>query len=207
VVRLHALEKVEVFKRNQASPARIYSVDPIQQVRIQHARDAVKKILLKFKSDYVSTAHSMKTVVELGCNTADVSGPISMGHICHAWEISPQCVEYVARNFPWVKLHIEDIETATPMACDLLILCEILEHLTDPNELVKRWLPQTRYALISSPLRGDLETDLSGGEHVFSFEEEDFQNFVRIGGHEVVEQKAFAMGSYVIKMLVSKRKE
>ena len=207
MVRLHALEKVEVFKRNQASPARVYAVDPIQQVRIQHARDAVKKILLKFKSEYVSTAHSMKTIVELGCNTADISGAYSMGHVCHAWEISPQCVEYVARNFPWVKLHIEDIETATPMPCDLLILCEILEHLTDPNELVKKWLPQARYAVISSPLNGDLEVDLSAGEHVFSFTDEDFQNFVRICGHEVIEQKAFAMGQYCIKLLVTKRME
>jgi len=30
---------------------------------------------------------------------------------------------------------------------------------------------------------------------------------VRIGGHEIVEQKAFAMGFYVIKLLVTKRKE
>jgi len=127
----------------------VYSTDPIQHVRIQHARDAVKKVLLKFKSDYVSTAHTMRTVVELGCNTADISGQISMGHHVHCWEVSPQCVEYVARNFPWVKLHIEDIETATPMACDLLILCEILEHLTDPNELVSKWLA-------SSSLRSDL---------------------------------------------------
>lgn len=207
MIRLHQADKAEVFHRQTLSPARIYATDPIQQVRIQHARDAVKKILLKFKSDYVSTAHSMKTIVELGCNTADISGAYSMGHLCHCWEISPRCVEYVTRNFPWIKLHIEDIETATPMACDLIILCEILEHLVNPEELVKRWLPQARYAVISSPLRGDLEGDLSGGEHVFSFEEEDFQHFVRIGGHEVVEQKVFPMGSYVIRMMVTKRLE
>jgi len=41
----------------------------------------------------------------------------------------------------------------------------------------------------------------------FSFSEDDFQNFVRIGGHEVVEQKSFAMGKYVIKLLTTKRKE
>jgi len=207
VQRLHALEKAEVFKRNQASPARVYATDPIQQVRIQHARDAVKKVLLKFKSDYISTAHTMRTVVELGANSCDISGYVSMGHKCHAWEVSPQCVQYIVRNFPWVELHIEDVEIATPMPCDLLILCEILEHLTQPDELVKKWLPQARYAVISSPLNGDLEVDLSAGEHVFSFSEDDFQNFVRIGGHEVVEQKSFAMGKYVIKLLTTKRKE
>ena len=205
--RLHALEKAEVFQRNQASPARVYSTDPIQQVRIQHARDAVKKVLLKFKSDYVSTAHTMRTVVELGANTADISAPISFGHFVHCWEISPQCIEYIARNYPWIKLHIEDVETATPMPCDLLVICEILEHLTLPDELVKRWLPNARYAVISSPLNGDLEVDLSGGEHVFSFSEDDFQNFVKIGGHEIVEQKSFAMGRYCIKMLVTRRKD
>jgi len=205
VQRLHALEKAEVFKRQTLSPARVYATDRIQQVRIQHARDAVKKILLKFKSEYVSTAHTMRTVVELGANSCDISGYVSMGHQCHAWEVSPQCVQYIVRNFPWVELHIEDVEIATPMACDLLILCEILEHLVAPEELVKRWLPQARYAVISSPLRGDLEQDLSGGEHCWSFDETDFQNFVRIGGHEVIEQKAFAMGQYCIKMLVTKR--
>lgn len=205
--RLHDLDKATVLNRQAVSPARVYANDQIQQHRIKNARDAVQSVLRMFKAEYTSTAHRLKTVVELGANSCDISGHISMGHHVHVWEVSPKCVEHIARNFPWVNIHSEDIETAAPMPCDLLILCEILEHLTDPNELVKKWLPNAQYALISSPLRGDLEVDLSGGEHVWSFEEEDFQNFARIGGHEPVSQMAFAMGQYVIKMMVTKRKE
>lgn len=204
--RLHALEKAEVLSRQQLSPARVYSMDQIQHVRIAHARQAVKKLLLLMRNN-TYTAHEMKTVVELGANSCDISGQISMGHRVHAWEVSPKCTEYIARNYPWVQLHIEDVETATPIQADLLILCEILEHLTEPNELVKNWLPKARYALISSPLNGDLAGDLSGGEHVFSFSEDDFQNFVKLGGHEVIEQFAFQMSQYTIKMLATKKKE
>lgn len=204
--RLHDLEKPEVLHRQTLSPARVYSMDQIQHVRIGHARQAVRKLLLHMR-DNSYTAHTMKTVVELGCNTCDISGPISMGHKVDVWEVSPKCTEYIARTYPWVTIHCEDIETATPIPADLLILCEILEHLTDPNELVKKWLPNARYALISSPLNGDLTGDLSGGEHVFSFSEADFQNFIAIGGHQVIEQFAFQMGQYTIKMMATKRKD
>ena len=205
--RLHDLEKNVVLERNAASPARVYSNDRIQHIRIMHARNAVKKILLAFKSEYVSTAHTMRTVVELGCNTADISGMISMGHKVKVWEVSPKCIEYIARTYPWIEIHAEDIETATPIDSDLIILCEILEHLSDPNEVVRKWLPKAKYALISSPLRGDLEVDLSGGEHCWSFDPEDFDNFVKIGGHQIMDQTSFAMGQYVIKMMATKRKE
>jgi hypothetical protein len=207
VQRLHDLDKKTVLDRQAICPARVYSLDQVQRVRIANAREAVKKVLLLLKGEYVSTAHTMKTVVELGANSCDISGHISMGHRVHVWEISPQCVEFIARTYPWVQIHAEDLETAKPMDSDLLILCEVLEHLTDPNELVKNWLPKARYALISSPLNGDLTGDLSGGEHVFSFAEEDFQNFAKIGGHEVLQQGTFQMGQYFIKMLITKRKE
>lgn len=205
--RLHELDRSAVLERQAASPARVYSLDQIQRVRIANAREAVKRILLLLKGEYVSTAHTMKTVVELGCNSCDISGPISWGHHTHVWEISPKCVEFIARTYPWVTIHSEDLEAAAPMDADLLILCEVLEHLTDPNKLVETWLPKAKYALISSPLNGDLTGDLSGGEHVYSFAEEDFQNFVTLGGHQVIHQGQFQMGQYTIKMLLTKRKE
>lgn len=204
--RLHDLEKAEVLNRQTLSPARVYSMDQVQHVRIAHARQAVKKLLLLMRNN-AYTAHEMKTVVELGANSCDISGQISMGHHVKAWEVSPKCTEYIARTYPWVELHIEDVETATPVQADLLILCEILEHLTDPNELVKNWLPKARYALISSPLQGDRQGDLSGGEHVWTFDDSDFQEFALVGGHEVIEQFAFQMGQYTIKMMATKRKE
>jgi len=185
----------------------VYATDSVQQIRIQYARKAVKEMLLKLKEAYVSTAHTMKTVVELGANSCDISGYVSMGHMVHAWEVSPRCVEFIVRNYPWVNLHAEDIEEAEPMSCDILILCEILEHLMDPEELVKRWLPNARYALISSPLKGDLTGDLSGGEHVWSFDEADFMRFPFIGGHIVLSEISFPMGQYTIKMLATQRKD
>lgn len=204
--KLHQEDKTEVFRRQTLSPARVYSTDNVQRVRIENARRAVKKLLMLMRNNSYS-AHEYKTVVELGANSCDISGTISMGHMVHAWEVSPQCVEYITRHYPWVSLHIEDVESATPIASDLLILCEILEHLTDPNELVKKWLPNARYALISSPLNGDLQGDLSGGEHVFSFDQFDFENFANIGGHEVIEKFVFPMGQYQICMMATKRKE
>jgi hypothetical protein len=207
VIRLHELDRPAVLNRQAMAPARVYVNDPTQNNRIRHAREEVKRILLMLKSDYVSTAHTFRTIVELGANSCDISGQFSMGHRVHVWEISPTCIEYITRNFPWVKVHAEDLEDAQTMPADVLILCEVLEHLTDPDALVKKWLPEARYALISSPLEGDLTGDLSGGEHVWSFKEQDFQNFAKIGGHEVQRQFDFQMGQYRIKMMCTKRKE
>src|SRR5205807_79387 len=64
--------------------------------------------------------------------------------------------------------------------CDVLILCEVLEHVENPGDLVDQWLPRAKNVIISHQLDEPVGSHLSGDVHVWSCSEKDFDNwFVR----------------------------
>lgn len=134
-------------------------------------------------------------ITELGCGTCDISGSFSFRNDVYAYDCNPEALEIALDRFPLLKA-TGPIPEAEP--CDILILCEFLEHIPDPLTLIKAWLPLAGEVVISHPLNGDLVRDLSGGEHQWSYNEEDFKRWFAIGGHEVIHQEIFQMGGYEI---------
>jgi hypothetical protein len=165
---------------------RVYEEDSVQKDRIERSR--------KMLSASIGGRKGLR-VVELGCGTMDITGPFSQGQIVYGVECNQEAVEIAARRWPNAHLNVFSLD---PESCDVLVCCEFLEHIENPSELIARWLPLAKRCVISHPLDGDISGDLSAGEHQWSFSKEDFENWFRIGGHQLVEHDVFNMGGYQI---------
>lgn len=203
--RLHERSPEQAHEKHLHTPERTYSEDSIQAPRIRAARGTVVTILEEL--DKNKPAHEMKKIIELGCGMGDICGWFSSGHWCEGWESSAEIGLKCVRRWPLLVVHVGDIQKLAPQSCDILILCEILEHLADPAALCAAWLPLAKHAVISSPLEGDLTGDLSGGEHTWSFTESDLRGFLASGGHEPLHHVVLAMGGYNIWLAASQRQE
>ncbi len=168
---------------------RIYSDDAVQRDRIERARRMVR--------DAMGTPYHAQRIIELGCGTLDICGPFSLLNEVHGVECNPAAVAIAAERWPNAKLNAL---TLAPESSDIVVLCEFLEHVENPSEVVSGWLPLAKRSVISHPLDGDLTGDLSAGEHQWSFSMEDFLGWFELGGHKLVEHEVFRMGGYQIVM-------
>ena len=174
---------------------RLYSEDGVQQRRIIRARGLVTLCVDQSKG---------LRIVELGCGTLDISGPFAKEHSVIGIDCNTKALEKARERWPNASV---EMALPDPIPCDILVLCEFLEHLPDPGALVKAWLPLAKQCVISHPLDGDLNGDLSGGEHQWSLNGADFRNWFALGGHSILNENVFRMGGYQIIMGREKRME
>lgn len=165
---------------------RIYSDDEVQRHRIFRSRTMLGACI---------GGRTGLRIVELGCGTMDITGFFSHKQEVHGVECNGRAVEIAAERWPFA--HLNDF-SLQPEACDVLVLCEFLEHIPNPLDLVAGWLPLAKQVVISHPINGDLAGDLSGGEHQWSFTEDDFREWFELGGHELVAHEVFKMDGYDI---------
>ena len=159
---------------------RIYEADVIHLPRIERARKMVKACL------------PVERIVELGSGTCDISGPFSTQSEVRAYDCNRGALAVAVERYP--SLQRTGNIPNEPEACDLLVLCEVLEHLPYPADLVKAWLPLAANVIISHPLNGDRDSDHSAGEHQWSFDHADFESWFELGGHELIERDCIRIG-------------
>lgn len=175
-------------------PPRVYDEDSVQLERIKRARVMAFSMLKD-----VAIAACPTRIIELGCGTGDISGPfVSENTTVEGFDCNPASLKVAVERFPGF-IGFEQIPDE-PLDCDILVLCEFLEHLENPLDLVSRWLPRAHTCLISHPLDGDLNGDLSAGEHQWSFSLADFFEWFPLGKHKLVAHEVFKMGGYQIVM-------
>lgn len=150
-------------------------------------------------------------IVELGCGTADISGAFasrgaSDGHDVRGVDCARAQIDIARIRWPKGDWLLGPVEYFAVQDCDVLILCEFLEHVENPRNLVEQWLPRAANVIISHPLDEPVGSHLSGDDHVWSFSEHDFDEWFRLGGHDVIEKRVFAMGAYTVAMGLGKRK-
>lgn len=174
------------IKLHMRTAPRIYSDDEVQKHRIFRSRMMLGACLGERKG---------LRVVELGCGTMDISGFFAHKHEVHGVECNGRAAVSASERWPLAHLNNFSLQ---PESCDVLVLCEFLEHIPNPLDLVSAWLPLVEQVVISHPLNGDLTGDLSGGEHQWSFDESDFANWFSLGGHELVAHEVFKMEGYDI---------
>lgn len=190
------------LKHHRDNPVRVYE-DDLQGDRIVRARRFVLKNLAELRGD---ESDKVLRVIELGCGTADISGPFAAKDFVYGIDCAAVQLEKARERFPRMVTREIPLEDLAPTACDVLVLCETLEHLDDPHELVKRWLPLAETCVISHPLDELKNNQHSGGDHCWSLSRGDFSAWFTIGGHEVVEATEFPMGNYNIKLGRGKKK-
>lgn len=174
---------------HQKVEPRVYAGDSVQGERIERSRKLVAKCM-KLPRRY--------SIIELGCGTLDISGPFSERHNVLGLECNFEAMKLAKQRWPKAEVYSTDATAPAPTRCEILVLCEFLEHVPDPFALAKAWLPLADHVVISHPLNGDLAGDLSGKEHQWSFDETDFVNWFNVGGHELIEHEVFKMEGYDI---------
>jgi hypothetical protein len=189
--QIKARSVLDGVQHHKLNPVREYSRDGVQEDRIKKARRYLSMAL-------VELGPGRKTIMELGCGTMDISGPLSINHEVMGIECNTGCIAKARELYPQAVVREGVIEEVEPFRCDVVVLCEILEHLHDPKGLVIKWLPLARAAVISHPLDEALDSQLSGGDHCWSFSEDDLRDWYEMAGYNMRDGEIFQMGSYRI---------
>jgi trans-aconitate methyltransferase len=141
--------------------------------------------------------------VEIGCGSGDITGPYSVppifGNISFPIEVIgidvvPQAAISCAARWPNMTTIISPIEEVEPIECDLLVMCEVLEHLHDPVAVVQAWLPKAKWAVIGHPLdEPDPPYEIG---HNWSYTLEDWERWFPMGNHQFFERFMFPMAAW-----------
>ena len=158
-----------------------------QEERIAFSRYLLDRVLKKCKTPSL--------IWDLGCGAGDVTGPVSNIHLVHGVDLVPKSEEECARRFPSLRFHRIPVENLEPYWTDVLVMCEFLEHVDDPIEIVKTWGSRAGWMIIGHPLYEPANAPIEPG-HSWSYTEEDFDNWFTIAGHSLREKFLFPMGSW-----------
>ena len=192
-----------LFDFHRKIEPRIYESDPTHESRIVFSRKLLKDAIKLFPIDRWPLQ-----ILELGCGTADISGPEHGVHEVAGVDCNTAAIKIAESRFPlgtWQCSAIEDVQPSLPR--DILVLCETLEHLDNPVEIVGRWFPFCEVAIITHPLGESANREIGGAEHVWhSLTDEDLSRWALIGGHSILRKEHFTVGGYRFGALISKRK-
>lgn len=159
-----------------------------QAARVDKARKIISGIL--------ATQVGRRGIVEPGCSAGDISGFFSDEHEVMGFDVVPHAVELAKQRYPKMSVFQAPVEAVKPIPCDILVLCEFLEHVLDPVALVKDWLPLARFVVIGHPLVRDGVDGEAG--HTFAYDDDDFQGWFQLGGHKLQQAWTFPMGYEMI---------
>lgn len=186
-------EGVEHHRKN---PVRVYSEDPIQKSRIVRSREMVQHAIWDLSGPVA--------IIEPGCGTSDVCGPLYVRGevVVYGFDCNEACVREAKRRYPDCHYDcrtLDDFDDTKPWACpEIVVLCELLEHVTEPVRVAKSFLERSSASVISHPLDEKEGSSLSGGDHSWSLSMDDHRNFFKAGGHKIVESETFEQGGYRI---------
>lgn len=152
-----------------------------QAYRVEKARHFVAGLL-----GYVGRS---ARIVELGCSAGDITGPFARDNHVTGVDVVPAAVELSRKRYPEMDVVEAVAEDLGPIPCDVLVLCEFMEHIADPEALAKAWLPQAAFAVIGHPLHdpGGIEPG-----HIWSYDLDDYFRWHEMGGHQKIETHLFS---------------
>jgi hypothetical protein len=160
-----------------------------QAGRVELARFLIDKILKKELRD------RPLRFVELGCGAGDITGPYASAEIeVHGWDVVPAAEEACARRWPAMAFNLQPVEEAQPMDCDILVMTEFLEHVVDPERIVRDWLPRAKWAVIGHPLN-EPDPPFEPG-HIWSYTLSDWEHWFELGNHHYWERFRFPMAGW-----------
>jgi hypothetical protein len=178
------------FEKHKKSPSRNYTDDKIQSIRINVGIDYIEKL--------VAMCNAKPLIVELGCGQADICGKFVKRCNVIGIECNKISMNAGISRFSGIKYIEGNVESIEPIVCDILIMSEILEHLSDPKTTARKWMKSSKFAMISHPLDESPSSSLSGGEHSWTYNMDDFILWFDRVLYEIIDITKFKMGSYEI---------
>jgi hypothetical protein len=189
--RLTSWSRDQIIAYNLRDDGEAFSVfENTQRDRVMKARSIIETI-----GNELIGEQAIAKIVEPGCSTGDISGWFSQyGHEVIGIDVTPGACRAARERWPRMEV-IEGIaEDMEPIDCDVLVLCEFLEHIDDPIAFVKAWGPHARFMVIGHPLVGDGHDQEVG--HVWAYTPDDYRAWFPLAGHEAKEAWSFPMAGY-----------
>ncbi len=162
--------------------------------------------------------HGLKSVVDIGCGVATKLMKV-IWPVCH--EVTgidqKEAVDYCLAHYPRGKFLVDNLEKPTlrPGQFDLVICADVIEHLTNPDNLIayiKRLSNKNSYVVLSTPerdvLRGQTNTRSPKPEHVREWNREELKAYLESRGLKVISQSLIpvAKSSWLNKEILATRK-
>jgi hypothetical protein len=189
VRRLGTLTREEAIEYNLRDGGKEVSIFLATQTgRVLSVRQIIDTILAEMGRPAV--------IWELGCSAGDISGHYAAEHEVHAVDAVPYAVELAKDRYPSMDVQVAAAEDVEPQPCDILILCEFLEHIVDPTKLVMDWAPLAKYLVIGHPLVRDGWDSEHG--HLWAYDEADFRAWFDMAGFTIRDSFTFPMGYEMI---------
>lgn len=133
---------------------------------------------------------SRAIIWELGCSAGDITGVFSDNHSVTGVDMVPEAIRLTQQRYPKVNTILAKAEDVEPISCDVLVLCEFLEHIADPAGLISAWMPLAENVIIGHPLNEPIPPLEPG--HVWSYNRQDYLNWFEIGHHRLIETHTFS---------------
>lgn len=185
--RLRPLTFDEIIAYNLRDGGNEFTIfEETQYPRVVKARQLVEGCL--------AFADERARIVELGCSAGDIIGVFASEHDCVGYDVTPGACRAARERYPDLTVIETAVEHVTPEPCDVLILCEFLEHIVNPLSLIEAWMPLARSVVIGHPL----DDHMNEPGHLWSYDTDDFDNWFSMGGHIMDEAYTFDMGHPMI---------
>lgn len=146
-------------------------------------------------------ALDVETIAEVGCGAGEIlrqmQSALGKGHSFVGYEISPQAFMLAeGRANTSLSFFLEDITHEAPHEYDLFLAIDVIEHVEDYYDFLRKIRPWGRYKIFHIPLDLHLRTMLSGRSitflhstvgHLHYFTKESAMQALRDTGYEIVD--------------------
>lgn len=158
-----------------------------QRTRFRRSRRYIRKSIDLYNNVYPDK-HPI--IYEMGCASLDISGLYSQMADIYGVDCNPGFESIVKERHPDCKFILADIETFTPPEMDILVLCEVLEHLLDPSTFLKRLLPISKYVVITHPIDMNPDGNVES-QHYWTFNNKDFEGWFYDNNYRILMRNNF----------------
>jgi len=173
-------EQLAIHVENNLAP--VWEVD--HRPRIDRVRRYIDAAIASFDRPV--------TIIDLGVGSGDTSGRYSDTHRVIGIDLTDDSRRVCADRFPRMEHILSPIETAPVEDCDILVACEVLEHLASPVQAYRRFADRSTAVVIGHPLdEPDPSSELF---HLWRYGMDDFQAW--FADHPIVDYDVFAMGGF-----------
>lgn len=161
--RLREMPTNEELERIYAKPHNHYNFGHGHYLRVEHTITLAKWAVKDF---------GLKSGADLSCGNGAILKALPLnqrifGDFAPGFQITGP-IEYTLKNIQPV---------------DLFICSETVEHLDDPDTVVKRIREKSKYLILSTPIG---ENDLGNPEHIWGWDEEAVLDMMEAGGWEAI---------------------